>query len=130
MPPRLGDAARSSPQRHKEHKENNSANQRCRIMLSLLFVSLCSLCLCGEPSLRDQLFADLALADDVDGPITRSHQFLLAVDAELMVDGHGQVFDGERIILRLGRGGVGSAVDMALLDAAAGQDNAEDLGPM
>src|SRR5437588_7504191 len=83
-----------------------------------------------NPPLRDQLLANAGLADNVDGAIAGGHELLGGVDADLAVDGHRQVFDGERVVLRLRGGGVGAAVDEALLDAAAREDNAEDLGPM
>jgi hypothetical protein len=39
--------------------------------------------------LCNQFLADLAFADDVDGPIAGSHQLFLGVDSELMVNRHG-----------------------------------------
>src|SRR5207249_2655977 len=83
-----------------------------------------------NPPLRDQLLANAGLADNVDGPIAGSHELLGSVDADLAVDGHRQVLDGERVVLRFGGGGVGAAVDETFLDAAAREDDAEDLRPV
>src|SRR5439155_25535187 len=77
-----------------------------------------------------QLVADLAAVDDLDRPVAGGHQFLVGDDAELVVDGRGQVLGADRVALRLAGGGVAGAVDVSLLDPAAGQDDAEDLGPV
>ena len=47
-----------------------------------------------------------------------------------MIDGHSKVFDGEGVLVGLGAGGVGGAVNGAALEAAAGEEDGEDAGPM
>src|SRR4051794_12413635 len=78
----------------------------------------------------EQLGADLAAVDDLDGAVAGGHQLLVGDDAELVIDGGGQVLGADRVALGLAGGGVAGAVDVALLDPAAGQDHAEDLGPV
>src|SRR3954452_25261313 len=73
----------------------------------------------------EQFGADLAAIDDLDGAIAGGHQFLVGDDAELVVDGRGQVLRADRVVLGLAGRRVRGAVDVPLLDAAAGQDDAE-----
>ena len=84
----------------------------------------------GQTGLGQQFLEHLSVADDVDRTATRSDQALLAVDAQLVVNGHGQIFHAQWIILGLRGGWIGTAVDEALLDATARKDDGEDLGPV
>ena len=60
-----------------------------------------------------QFLEDLAAVDDLDRPVARRHQFLVGDDAELVVDGRGEVFGADRVAFGLGGRGVGGAVDIA-----------------
>ena len=81
-------------------------------------------------ALSDEVGNDLAFAHDFDGAGTWGHQFLVGIDAELVVDGEGEIAHLERIILRLRSEGVGGTVDHALLKSAASEDDAEDFRPV
>src|SRR5438034_1192952 len=77
--------------------------------------------------LCEQVLPQFAFVHDDDRPVARGEQFLVRVDAELVVDGVRQVFDRERVVLRLARGRVRRTVNEPALDAAAGQDDAKHL---
>ncbi len=51
-------------------------------------------------------------------------------ETEAVIERGGEVFDGERVILRLARRGIGGAVDVPAGDAAAGHDDGENLRPV
>src|SRR3954462_3744009 len=77
-----------------------------------------------------QLGNHVAIFHNLDRTTAGGEQLLVGDDAELFVHGGGHVFDGEGILVRLGGGGVGGAVDLALLETPAGQEDREDLGPV
>src|SRR5205085_6003184 len=82
-------------------------------------------------AVSSQQFRDhVPVLDDLDRTTAGGEQFLVGDDSELFVHGGGQVFDGEWVLVGLGGGGVGGAVDLALLETPAGQEDREDLGPM
>ena len=67
------------------------------------------------------------------GPIAWSQQLLFARDAELMIDGHGQIFDCQRD-RSLFRGGGISTIRKRCLSLSSSiatrQHDGEDFGPM
>src|SRR5262245_5055634 len=79
-----GEAAEENePQRHREHKTHreNQDLQGCRFMLISPDFSVLSAL--SAPlwfvSLRQQSLADFAVVDDLDRPVARGHQLLVAV---------------------------------------------------
>lgn len=75
----------------------------------------------GRWPLGDDVLDDLAAIDDFDGTGTGGHKFLVGVDAELVVNGAGEVLDGERVVFGFRAEGVGGAIDHAFLQAAASE---------
>jgi hypothetical protein len=66
-----------------------------------------------------QFLPRFTFADDIDWPVAGRHQLLVGIDAEAVIDRVGQVLDCQPILIGLAGGGVGLAVDQALLDSAA-----------
>src|SRR5690606_29823719 len=73
---------------------------------------------------------DLAAIDDLDRPVARSHQLLVGLDAQTVINGGGPVFDAQRIVFGLAGGRVRRAVYDPALQTAASHRNAEHLRPV
>src|SRR5678815_274645 len=75
----------------------------------------------------EQVLDDLSSADDIDRPSTRSQQLLLRIDPQAVEDRGAHILDAQRIAVGLGARRIGGAVNVAALDGAAGQHNAEPV---
>lgn len=84
----------------------------------------------GAPHSGEDVVHDRATVDDFDGTGTWGHEFLVGVDAELVVDRGGEVFDRHGVVFRFCAEGVGGTVDHALFEAATGEEDGEDFGPV
>src|SRR5262245_32902011 len=85
---------------------------------------------CANQKLRQEGVEYLAFAEERDGPARRRRQLLMRVQAQLMEDG-GRDVVGQTTIGRRGHAvGVGGAVAVAVLEAAARQEHGERPAPV
>ena len=68
--------------------------------------------------------------DNLDWPVTGSHQLLVSNDAKLLINSRGKIGRENRVFLRLGGQRVRFAIDDALFQAASCKKAAENLGPV
>ena len=63
---------------------------------------------------------EVAAVANLDGAFAGGHQFLVGDDAQLVIDGGGEVFRADRVGLRRRSRGIRRAIDRAPFDAAPG----------
>src|SRR6516225_10189089 len=133
IPPRLGDEAVADEENAGE-KSGRRKRTKARGRNSCFIIGACHKQrkpTAGGPwafidALRDKFLTNRALTDDVDGAVSRSHKLLLAVDSELVIKCHRQVFDSERIVLRLRSSRIRGPVNAPAFDSTAGENDAEN----
>src|ERR1700722_18802611 len=77
----------------------------------------------GNPCLREQLLDDLTFAEQLDRPPRAGLQFGVRVDAEVLEHRRRHVIGSTRLCRRGHALGVGRAVCVALLEAAAREED-------
>ena len=76
------------------------------------------------------LINNIAPIDDLNGAVSRGHEFFISGDSELIVNCFGEALDPDFIRLRFTAEGIGRAVNESSMDPSTSKAYGEDAGPV